>query len=434
VLLQEVDGLYRPIGFCSRKLNPAERRYSATEREMLAIMFAYDAFLSIVFDRDIKFVTDHEPLATAHKLKKPYGRLNKWFQELSDVSYKIEWIKGEQNFLPDFLSRCDKKVEVKEIAVNVSELKSSIDWTYEQLKDPELKQLIMVIKNKATQKDWNKITNGGRWSKIRRDLYLFNNVLYYNNQIVCPSQLKQEIMVMHHDMPLAGHKAMESTLWSIRKHYFWLNMGCEVDEFCKSCNKCQCFNYSNFKNVAPLKPIIVQKPMQVVGTDFMGPLRKTKQGNQYIVLAICHFTKFLFGRATRTCDAETTAKFLFEDIVCKHGLCETILSDQGSNYESKLIKEFCTILGCNKIRTTTYMPAGNGISERANKTIKPNLAKLIDEDSNDWDYYLQMAISAYNTTIHQTIGMSPYEAMFGRQPVSIPEIVAKNASSLIEPG
>lgn len=438
VLLQEINGIWRPIGFCSRKLSPAERRYSATEREMLAIKYSYFQFISIVFDRQIKFITDHKPLATAAKLKKPDGRLGKLFNDLYDdgVKFTIEWIAGDQNHLPDFLSRCDAedKLESKAINVNVTELKSSIDWATVQDEDKELKQIKQLVVNRDPMEEWFKQPNGKRWHKLKADLYVFNKTLMYNERVVCPDKEVVGVMNMHHKLPLAGHKSSEATLNSVRKHYFWLNMATQIEDYCKSCHACQSFNYSTFKQVAPLKPIQVHRPMQIIGTDFMGPLRPTKSGKKYITLAICHWTKYLVGRATTDCTAETTAKMLFEDVICKHGICEQILSDQGTNYEAQMIKQLCALLGCDKIRTTTYMPSGNGITERVNKTIKPNLAKLVETEENDWDFYLQMAISAYNTTVHSTTGISPYEAMYGRKPVTIAEVVSKNSSTLDEHG
>ena len=79
--MQKPTELYKPIAFASRKLSDTETRYSATERELLAIVDAYDQFYSHVYGRFITFYTDHEPLATMCKLKKPLGQKATYFTD-----------------------------------------------------------------------------------------------------------------------------------------------------------------------------------------------------------------------------------------------------------------------------------------------------------------------------------------------------------------
>jgi hypothetical protein len=105
VLLQKVDGLFKPVAFASRKLSDTERRYSATERELLALIYCYDKLNSHVYGRRIEFYTDHEPLVTMSKLKKPLGRFGRLFHQFQDVDYDIHYLPGSSYFLPDFLSR-----------------------------------------------------------------------------------------------------------------------------------------------------------------------------------------------------------------------------------------------------------------------------------------------------------------------------------------
>ena len=102
---------------------------------------------------------------------------------------------------------------------------------------------------------------------------------------------------------------------------------------------------------------------------------------------------------------------------------EQLLSDQGTNFESHVLKHLCVLLGTDKLHTSTYHAAGNGITERLNKSIKPALAKLVNATHDNWDLFLSMALSAYNNNFHSTIGMSPYEAQFGRAPVQVSDVI-----------
>ena len=423
VLLQEVDKLFKPIAFASRKLSETEKRYSATERELLALVYAYDQFYSHVYGRHIKFYTDHEPLSTMNKLKNPLGRLGRLFHRLQDVDYEIIYVPGPENYLPDFLSRSFEP----EIESNYIKLKSSVDWVSEQAKDEEIKQIVKLIEIQANDLEWLKIKSGSRWLREKRELYLSSGVLKHgNDKIVCPQLMKISVLLNHHDSPFGGHRAYETTLVSIRNRYYWNYMPAEVKLYCQSCTSCQMFNYACIHNVAPLKPIQVSRPWQLVGVDFMGIFKTSRHGNKYIILAIDHFTKYVEGAATPTFDAPTTALFLFNNIICRYGMIEKLLSDQGVNFESNLLKQLCLLIGTDKLHTSTYHAAGNGITERVNKVIKPDIAKYVNDDHDDWDLFLQMAIAAYNTSFHSTIKMTPYEAQFGRKPVIVADIILNN--------
>ena len=104
-------------------------------------------------------------------------------------------------------------------------------------------------------------------------------------------------------------------------------------------------------------------------------------------------------------------------------MIEKLLSDQGVNLESNLIKHLCILLGTDKLHTSTYHARGNGITERVNRNVKPNIAKFVKHSHDDWDMFVQMAISAYNNSYHSSIKMTPYEAQFGRKLILVSDVI-----------
>ena len=200
-------------------------------------------------------------------------------------------------------------------------------------------------------------------------------------------------------------------------------MPSEVKKYCQSCELCQKFNYSVLNNRAPLKPITTSRPWQLVGSDFMGPFKQSRFGNSYIITAIDNHTKYLEAAPTPSFDAEITASFIFGNVMCRYGMVEQILTDQGVNFESKLLKHLCILMGTDKLHTSTYHAAGNGAAERPNKTLKPNIAKFVNDQHDDWDKWLMFAVSAYNNSYHATIKMTPYDALFGRKPVLVSDLI-----------
>lgn len=221
VLLQKQSNLFRPVAFCSRKLNKTERNsYSTSERELLAVVYAYEQFTPYLYGREVKFLTDHKPLVTAQNLKRPGDRLGRLFNRLQDVNYKFEYIEGKNNRLPDFLSRAFDP-EPPDTELNHLNFVSKIDWVSEQSNDPEITKIIDFILKDADEAEWLSLTNGRRWFNERRNLYLhvliINNILYYNkNKIVCPFQMRRTILENFHDSKFSGHRSADFTIKLIR--------------------------------------------------------------------------------------------------------------------------------------------------------------------------------------------------------------------------
>ena len=113
---------------------------------------------------------------------------------------------------------------------------------------------------------------------------------------------------------------------------------------------------------------------------------------------------------TRNQTAKVTAEALYNSSVAHYGFPLRLHSDQGANFESKVIKELCTMASVTKFRTTPFNPAGNGITERMNRTLQN------PEQKQHWKTRINNLVHAYNFCKHDTTGFSPYQLMFGRQP------------------
>jgi hypothetical protein len=431
--LHVVNGryIYKPIVFFGRKLSPTEQRYSTTEREMLALVYEYQACYHFVYGRKIVFGTDHKPLVTLCKLKRPFDRLGRLLNHLMGVDYSLEFIPGHLNYLADFMSRAvvqDPNVAATSSAsVNTTHLVSKVDWAAEQSKDNELRAVIQCVKDHSADEKWLKIENGARWLREKRNLYIFENILKHgSSQIVVPMVIVNDILRLYHDSPFAGHRAFGSTLYAVSCRFFFMKMFTKVKEYCQSCVKCQAFNYSNLHGKAPLQPIVTARPGQIVQLDYMGPFKVSKAGNKYICLAVDAHIKYLWFAATVSPDEISTAVFLFNEIICKVGPVEQIMSDQGANFESNIFKHLCILIGSDKIRSSAFHPSGNGGIEIVNKVIKPNLAKYVSASHDDWDVYLGLAVNSYNNTVQSSIGMTPSEALFNRPPVLVADIICNN--------
>jgi len=97
------------------------------------------------------------------------------------------------------------------------------------------------------------------------------------------------------------------------------------------------------------------------------------------------------------------------------GIPKEILSDQGTNFMSQLLKELYNLLQIHQIRTSPYHPQTDGLVERFNRTLKSLLRKLVNKEGRDWDRLLPYILFAYREVPHDTTGFSPFELLYGRE-------------------
>jgi hypothetical protein len=331
--------------------------------------------------------------------------------------------------LADYLSRSDHQNDPVETSSNLIQVEPEVNWNVEQSSCAEIKCVIELIKTENdNREDCLKLEHGSSWYKERLNMYMFNNILHFGvNRVVVPKHLRSWVLNLYHDSAFAGHRGSETTLYNISFRFFWPFLRRDIVQYCQTCVKCQVHNTGPVQAKAPLIPIVATRPSQIVSLDFVGPLKTTRNGNLFFIFGIDKFTKFLEGTATKNFTAQTSALFLHNEWICRHGAAEVVLTDRGVNFEAHLFKHLCAAqTGANKARTTAFHPQANGGAERIIRNIKPNLAKYIDFDQENWDVYLPLAISAYNNSYHSSIGMTPFEAHFCRPSVKLHDIILNN--------
>lgn len=143
-------------------------------------------------------------------------------------------------------------------------------------------------------------------------------------------------------------------------------------------------------------------------------LEPSNQGVENALVMTNVFSKYTVAIATSDQRASTVVNVLMKEWFFRFGV--RIHSDQGRNFESALIGQFCQLYGVVKSRTTPYHPEGNGQCERFKATLHNLQQTLPTSQKRDWPACLPHVLFSYNTTPHYGTGESPFFLMFGREP------------------
>ena len=214
-----------------------------------------------------------------------------------------------------------------------------------------------------------------------------------------------------------GHQGRDRTLSLIRDRFWWPRMSREVTEKIKKCERCTLAEAK--QPIAPLKPILATMPMELVHLDYTTievdtDPRKSPELVEVLVVQD-HFTKFMMAFLTKNTTTMEVAKCLYNHLFSLFGPPEHILTDQGRNFCSALLRDLCKLLGIKKLRTSVRRPQGNGQCERACQTLKRMIGKLDKNKKQEWPKHLASIVMAYNGTRSAVSGYSPFYMMFGRR-------------------
>ena len=204
---------------------------------------------------------------------------------------------------------------------------------------------------------------------------------------------------------------MNKTYEAIKKHYQWPNMKREIEEYVKACAKCQLNRTLRPKKRPPMEiTTTVRHPFKKCALQILGSMTETLAENKYILTFQDVSSKFLAAIHTPQQDAETVAREFVSNIVIKFGAPAQILTEQGSNILSDLIKSTCKLLRIKKIQTTAFHAESNARLERSHRVLTEYLRHYVREDRINWDEY---AVYVYNTTVHTTTAYTPFELVYG---------------------
>jgi RNase H-like domain found in reverse transcriptase/Reverse transcriptase (RNA-dependent DNA polymerase)/Integrase zinc binding domain len=449
----DADGAERPIAFASRVLEPRESNYSATERELLALVWAYNHFKPYLFRARFKAFTDHNALLWLSTSFESNPRLTRWWLLLSELDFELKYRPGAENIPPDILSRDAEGIKAAAQALQArrKDAKAAIVavMTRRSKAEAAKKSADVAQQPAAPAPDQPEVQPEERedeeeaqlrkWADLQRqdtalqklfeakpeDFKTIQGVLFKRFapvrpdqtealRAVVPAQCRADVLKECHDSSAAGHFGRVRTVERVQQRYWWPSVHRDCEHWVQTCQPCNERRDARGKVFGELQSIVPNGTFCMMGMDFVGPFPTTPRGNKYLLVCTLYAERYAFAFALPDATANSVAAVLVERIFPLIGTVDKILTDQGQAFKATLIKEICDLLNVQKVTTSSFHPQCNGLTERLNGTLTNALSKLVDQGQLDWDMLVPHVCFAYNITPQASLNESPYFLVFGR--------------------
>jgi hypothetical protein len=463
VLSQVSDGVERVVAYASKRLSRAEVNYCVTRRELLAVVYFLRYFRHFLLGRKFTVRTDHAALQWLRRIPQPVGQQARWLELLEEYDFAVVHRPGTRHGNADALSRrpCSKTrccpvstvvgdegtcsvVYAVTTSHDASGQADPVDlWTAqaiadEQAADADVGPIRSLMIASTDCPPWDAVAHMSeaskslwrQWPRLKVD----NNILYrrfdkvslssktVSWQVILPRGRRQQLINLVHSGVNGGHLGRRRTEAGVSRRAYWPAWTSDVRRFLQRCDLCAQYHRGKAPKIAPLKPLPSGEPWETISLDITGPHPRSCQGFTYILTVQDHFTKWAEAIPLRNHTAPVVASALFNHVLIRFGMPLRILSDQGAEFQSELFQELCRHMTIDKVRTSPYHPACNGMVERLHRTMNAMLAKAIDSNQRNWCRVLPGIMAAYRATPHEATGFSPNMLMFGhenRMPVDI---------------
>ena len=413
VLVQIQNGQNRIIAYANRTLTPIERKYSQTEKEALALVWACERFHVYLYGADVDLIMDHKALEFIFSPRsKPSARIERWVLRLQPYQYRVVHIAGKKN-IADSLSRLVPEnvttndsafVTDNEYVKFIANNSTPIAMTTRDIEratgvDAEL----CNVRECILTGDWQNLESK-TYLTVRNELTFVGYVILRGTRIVMPKSLRDRVLTLAHE----EHPGIIVMKRRLRTNVWWPGIDRDVEMFCKKCYGCQLVS----QPAAPesmIRTELPTRPWQELACDLLGPL----PSGDYLFVVVDYFSRYFEVAIMKSVISANIIASL-EKIFATHGLPMSITCDNGPQFVSSDFKQYLCTNAIQLRNVTPLWPQANGQTERQNRTLLKAM-KIAQAEGKNWKREIYSFLLMYHSTPHSTTGVSPAELLFRRK-------------------
>jgi hypothetical protein len=390
-----------PICYYSKQFCPRMLHASTYVRELCAITSAVKKWRTYLLGTTFIICTDQRSLRElmTQIIQTPEQQF--YLAKLLGYSYEIVYKPGAQNKVADALSR------VHCLMITVPHLDFLDKFKAQMRDDEEFQQSLTQIQLQP---------------EAFPHYQILDDLIFVKGKLFIPSksEFKQTLLEEFHSSPLGGHSGVHRTFGRLQENVFWHGMRKEVSEFVKACLVCQQTKPMTQSPYGLLQPLpIPDRVWEDISLDFVIGL-PSFQTNTVILVVVDRLSKAAhFGMLPTQFTAVKVAD-LFAKMICRlHGMPRSMVSDRDVIFLSKFWKELFRLSGTKLRMSSAYHPQSDGQTEIVNKVLQQYLRCFVHEQPRRWGEFLHWAEWHYNTAVHTSTGLSPFQVVYGRAPPTL---------------
>lgn len=392
----------RPITYFSQRLAERHQQSSVYERELMAIVLAIKKWQHYLSGLPFIIQTDQKALKYLLEQRILAPDQQKWITKLMGYKFEIHYKPRKENRAADALSRHEMDTELS--AITIQHCVSAADIQDETFLDEELRSIIQdLIQGREGPP-------GYTWEK--------GKLLYHGRLVISRNQQKrQELIQEFHDTLAGGHSGFLRTYKRLAATVYWRGMKKDVQEYVSRCEICQRNKYATLKPAGLLQPLPIPSAVwEDISMDFIGGLPKSQRFDTILVV-VDRMTKYShFIPLAHLYDAKVIAETFAREVVRLHGIPSSIVTDKDPSFTSKFWQELFQLAGTKLKYSSAYHPETDGQTEVVNRGIETYLRCFAGNTPKKWSKVLHWAEYWYNTTYHGATQMTPFKALYGRDP------------------
>ena len=410
VLTQRQQGVWRVVAYGHRSLTSVEKRYSQTEKEALALVWACEHFRLYLLGLEFELETDHKPLQFIfnRQTSKPSPRIERWVLRLMAFTYKVVYRPGAHN-IADPLSRLSQGQESEAINVaeeyvkQVASLATPKAVTWKELVDAARHcEETVTIREALVTGSWKACSSG--YTAVKEELSELEGVVLRGKRIVVPMSLRERVLKSAHE----GHLGIVKTKQLLRTKVWWSSMDRQAEQVVRKCLSCQ--RVSAPEHPEPLVSTkLPDAPWQVLSIDLMGPL----PSGESLMVCVDYYSRYFEVAVLQSTTAAKVVQHC-KTIFSRWGLPVALRTDNGPQFVATEFQEMLQEHGIKWLSTTPLWPQANGEVERQNRSLLKTL-RIAALEKRSLAKVLQEFLLAYRSTPHPATGLSPFQAMTGRE-------------------